>query len=83
MIEQAREQVVKLLTTDWLMSDAEVHNGLLYIHVLCLWTLIRHMLGDRRRRDLARIRQIYIPELIIRLHSILIGSRSRIPEYVH
>ncbi|TBU51798.1 nuclear pore protein 84/107 [Dichomitus squalens] len=62
LVEQAREQVIKLLTTDWLMSDAEVHNG------------------DRRRRDLSRIRQIYIPELIIRLHSILVGSRSRIPE---
>ncbi|TBU27484.1 107-domain-containing protein [Dichomitus squalens] len=58
------EQVIKLLTTDWLMSDAEVHNG------------------DRRRRDLSRIRQIYIPELIIRLHSILVGSRSRIPENI-
>ncbi|TBU37015.1 107-domain-containing protein [Dichomitus squalens] len=64
LIEQAREQVIKLLTTDWLMSDAEVHNG------------------DRRRRDLSRIRQIYIPELIIRLHSILVGSRSRIPENI-
>ena len=40
------------------------------------------VLGDRRRRDLVRIRQTYIPELIIRLHSILVGSRSRIPEYV-
>ncbi|TBU21786.1 nuclear pore protein 84/107 [Dichomitus squalens] len=64
LVEQAREQVIKLLTTDWLMSDAEVHNG------------------DRRRRDLSRIRQIYIPELIIRLHSILVGSRSRIPENI-
>ncbi len=36
---------------------------------------------ERRRRDLVRIRQIYIPELIIRLHSILVTSRSRISEY--
>ena len=83
MIEQAREQVVKLLTTDWLMSDAEVHNGMFYIRVLRSMAPIRYTLGDRRRRDLARIRQIYIPELIIRLHSILVGSRSRVPEYVH
>ena len=27
LIEQAREQVVKLLTTDWLMLDADVPNG--------------------------------------------------------
>ncbi|KAI1789328.1 nuclear pore protein 84/107 [Ganoderma leucocontextum] len=64
LIEQAREQVVKLLTTDWLMLDVDVPNG------------------DRRRRDLIRIRQTYIPELIIRLHSILVGSRSRIPENI-
>ncbi len=41
------------------------------------------VVGDRRRRDLVRIRQIYIPELIIRLHSILVNSRSRIHEYVY
>ncbi|RPD76536.1 hypothetical protein L226DRAFT_460097 [Lentinus tigrinus ALCF2SS1-7] len=64
LIDQAREDTIKLLTTDWLMSEVEVNNG------------------DRRRRDLARIRQIYIPELIIRLHSIMVNSRSRIPENI-
>ena len=38
--------------------------------------------GDRRRRELIRIRQIYIPELIIRLHALLFTSRQWIPEYV-
>jgi len=33
--------------------------------------------GDRRRRELIRVRQIFIPELAIRLHSILYGSRTR------
>ena len=37
---------------------------------------------DRRRRELIRIRQIYVPELIIRLHSLLFTSRQWIPEYV-
>jgi hypothetical protein len=27
--------------------------------------------GDRRRRELIRVRQIYIPELIIQLHALL------------
>jgi len=36
--------------------------------------------GDRRRRELIRIRQIYIPELIIRLHALLFTSRQWIPE---
>ncbi|KAI0773023.1 nuclear pore protein 84/107 [Trametes elegans] len=68
LIEQAHEQVVKLLTTDWLSSEPEARrtrNGLA---------------GSKRRRDLTRLRQIYIPELIIRLHAVLVNSRGRIPE---
>ena len=38
--------------------------------------------GDRRRRELIRVRQIFIPELVIRLHSILYESRTRIPKCV-
>ncbi|KAH7921000.1 nuclear pore protein 84/107 [Leucogyrophana mollusca] len=36
--------------------------------------------GDRRQREMNRIRQIYIPELIIRLHIMLFASREHIPE---
>ncbi|KAJ2925851.1 hypothetical protein H1R20_g11243, partial [Candolleomyces eurysporus] len=61
-IDQAFEQVTKLLTTEWLVSDVE------------------QMAGDRRRRDLIRIRQIFIPEIIIRLHFTLVNSRQWIPE---
>lgn len=32
--------------------------------------------GDRRSRDLIRIRQIYIPELVIRLHLLLVSARQ-------
>ncbi|OCH90763.1 nuclear pore protein 84/107 [Obba rivulosa] len=62
LLEQAHEQVVKLLTTEWLVSDVEESGG------------------DRRRLELIRTRQIYIPELVIRLHSLLVASRSKIPE---
>ncbi|KAI0723479.1 nuclear pore protein 84/107 [Earliella scabrosa] len=64
LVEHAREDAVKLLTTDWLMADAEL-NG-----------------GERRRRDLARIRQIFVPELILRVHTVLVNSRRWIPENV-
>ena len=37
---------------------------------------------DKRVRELVRIRQIFVPELIIRLHSMLYVSRTRIPESV-
>lgn len=38
--------------------------------------------GDRRRRELIRVRQIFIPELAIRLHSILYESRTQFPKCV-
>ncbi|EMD36111.1 hypothetical protein CERSUDRAFT_116015 [Gelatoporia subvermispora B] len=62
LLEQAREQIVKLLTTEWLVSDVEEAGG------------------DQRRLELIRIRQIYIPELVIRLHALLAASRSKVPE---
>ncbi|KAF9448694.1 hypothetical protein P691DRAFT_800405 [Macrolepiota fuliginosa MF-IS2] len=61
LIDQAYDQITKLLTSEWLVTDEQ--NG-----------------SDKRRRELVRIRQIYIPELIIRLHSLLVSSRAFIPE---
>ncbi|EEB88565.1 hypothetical protein MPER_13537, partial [Moniliophthora perniciosa FA553] len=61
LIDQAREQITKLLTSEWLVTDVETLGG------------------DTRRRELIRIRQIYIPELIIRLHFILFNSRHKFP----
>ncbi|KAH9989542.1 107-domain-containing protein [Russula vinacea] len=37
---------------------------------------------DRRARELARIRQLFIPELILRLHGLLVSSRTHIPDNV-
>ncbi|KAJ3559201.1 hypothetical protein NM688_g483 [Phlebia brevispora] len=62
LVHQAGEQIIKLLTTEWLITDSE-RNGI-----------------DRRTRELVRIRQIFIPELIIRLHAMLYTSRTKIPE---
>ncbi|GLB38465.1 putative nuclear pore protein 84 / 107 [Lyophyllum shimeji] len=62
LIDQAHDQITKLLTSEWLVTDVEKPGG------------------DRRRRELIRIRQMYIPELIIRLHSLLFNSRHHIPE---
>ncbi|KAG5640987.1 hypothetical protein DXG03_006451, partial [Asterophora parasitica] len=60
--DQAHDQITKLLTSEWLVTDVEAPGG------------------DRRRRELIRIRQMYIPEFIIRLHSLLVASRAHIPE---
>ncbi|KAH8091774.1 nuclear pore protein 84/107 [Cristinia sonorae] len=62
LVNQSREQVVKLLTTEWLVSEGPQEGG------------------ERRNRDLVRIRQIFIPEFILRLHNILFRSRRHIPE---
>lgn len=35
--------------------------------------------GDARRRELIRIRQIFIPELVLRIHFMLVGSRRQMP----
>lgn len=62
LLQQAREQVVKLLTTEWLVVDTSASGG------------------ERRRRELSRIRQIYVPELIMRVHSLLVASRIQVSE---
>lgn len=61
VIEEARDQITKLLTSEWLVTEVEAGGG------------------DRRRQELIRIRQIYIPELIVRLHVLLFTSRRWIP----
>jgi Nuclear pore protein 84 / 107 len=42
----------------------------------------QYLAADRRVRELARIRQVFVPELILRLHTLLVSSRTHIPEYV-
>lgn len=53
-----------------------------FFKVLCQVLKSAEKTGDRRRRELIRIRQMYIPELIIRLHSLLFISRPHIKELV-
>ncbi|TFK38561.1 nuclear pore protein 84/107 [Crucibulum laeve] len=62
LIDRAYDDIVNLLTSEWLVTDVENPSG------------------DQRRRELIRIRQIYIPEIIIRMHSHLVASRHLIPD---
>ncbi|KAH9976532.1 nuclear pore protein 84/107 [Russula compacta] len=64
LVSSAREQILKLLMTDWLVPEAETPAT------------------DRRARELARIRQLFVPELIFRLHALLVSSRTHIPENI-
>lgn len=83
LLEQARDQIIKLLTSEWLVTDVEAVGGeLLETRHQYEYSSFIEMIGDQRRRELIRIRQMYIPELIIRLHYLLSTSRHRIPEFV-
>ncbi|KAI0338793.1 hypothetical protein BDW22DRAFT_1362509 [Trametopsis cervina] len=78
LVQQAREQVTKLLTTDWLLTELErSESGIGGIGGAGTGTGTG---TDRRARDLGRIRQIFVPELVMRLHGMLYESRTRIPE---
>ncbi|KAL1757022.1 nuclear pore protein 84/107 [Schizophyllum commune] len=35
--------------------------------------------GDARRRELIRIRQTYIPDLVMRIHTLMLSSRQHVP----
>ncbi|KAI5120989.1 hypothetical protein M0805_000450 [Coniferiporia weirii] len=65
LLDETREKIVELLTTEWLVNEEEVSRGKSH---------------DQRRITLVRIRQIYIPELVIRLHALLVGSGDRLTE---
>ncbi|KAH9475030.1 Nucleoporin nup107 [Psilocybe cubensis] len=67
LVDQAHDQTLKLLTTEWLVTeDDEYDSGT--------------EAKERRHRDLIRIRHIFVPELIIKLHYALFYSRKYIPE---
>lgn len=85
LVSSAHEQIVKLLTTDWLVPETETPTSTSHpIHYLCdfcsSWGGV--FAADRRARELARIRLLFVPELILRLHTLLISSRMHIPECV-
>ena len=81
LIDKVYEQILQLLTTEWLVDTED--RGCKSPCVFRIATRVLNLIpADRRTRELVRIRQIYIPELIIRLHFILFESRQYIPQYV-
>ena len=79
------------LTKDFKVAWLEEYKGLVdeaYEKTMKLFTTewlvsdVSRVDGDRRRREFIRVRQIFIPELVIRLHSILYESRTRAPKCV-
>ncbi|KIY49632.1 hypothetical protein FISHEDRAFT_40657 [Fistulina hepatica ATCC 64428] len=73
LIDAACDKVLELLTFEWLVTDVEVPGGG-FMSMNDFPSKLGN-LGDQRRQELIRIRQIFIPELIIRLHNVLFASR--------
>ncbi|GAC98381.1 hypothetical protein PHSY_005975 [Pseudozyma hubeiensis SY62] len=65
VVEQARDLDLVLLERDWLKIPLDVGRGGLE--------------AERRARELFDIRQTYIPEIVFRLHDMLVESSSAIP----
>ncbi|KAF8900838.1 nuclear pore protein 84/107 [Gymnopilus junonius] len=71
LIDQAHDKILRLLTTEWLtaddfeLSDPKTHSQIAM---------------EQRANELGRIRQIFVPELVLRLHHLLYSSRRLIPE---
>lgn len=62
-IDEANRATVDLLESSWLQLDLDNDT----------------MEDERRASELARIRHIFIPELIFRLHALLFSSREIVP----
>lgn len=58
IVKDAQEKIVEVLQMDWLKISVEVLD----------------VQTERRAMELTRIRQLYIPELIFRLHFLLVDS---------
>ncbi|KAF8344763.1 hypothetical protein F5887DRAFT_1159326 [Amanita rubescens] len=64
VLEEANEQVTRLLTAKWLVNTKDYSADP----------------ADKRRKEMIRVRRVFIPELLIRLHSLLYASRKWFPE---
>ena len=66
MVTSIHDLIVELMTTDWLVPDTETpaSTSRPALPFLC----VHHETeSDRLTRELARIRQLFVPELILRL----------------
>lgn len=74
-----QEKIETLLTTDWLINEEEVEIRKRYPYLnQCVHNVLPVSNKADRRQLLVRIRQIYIPEIIIRLHTLLANTGDKI-----
>ena len=68
--------------SDWLVTDDDDDEGQCFRCTGEKELVADQDADEKRCHELVRIRQIYIPELVMRLHSLLVSSRAFIPRYV-
>lgn len=67
VIDEAASQTRGLLTSGWLQLDLPSP---------------RSLYSQQRRKELARIRQIFVPYLVFRLHAILVEHSAQTPRFL-
>lgn len=86
MLEEANEQVVRLLTAEWLVNtdDYGASSGAygMFLTSPNSARKVNFLIAEKRRKEMIRVRRLFIPELVIRLHSLLFASRKWFPGYV-
>ena len=80
LVDELREKIIQLLTTEWLVNEEEAATSRKSPKPAFSDVFANYLLDDQRHVTLIRIRQIYIPEFIIRLHALLVSSGDRLPE---
>lgn len=82
VVDQAQTAIKQILEMDWIklaINNVDIHCE--SFSDQCLGHSLPHLsVAERRLMEVARIRQIYIPELVFRLHSMLYSSREVLPK---
>ncbi|PWY97337.1 nucleoporin [Testicularia cyperi] len=80
VVERSRDLDLVILQRDWLKisPDLDVELGLESEHKDS-----PSLQSERRRRELFEIRQIYIPEIVLRLHDMLVESSEFVPAHLN
>jgi hypothetical protein len=89
LVDRLWSSITGMLKEDWLIlpggnSSVNLSDGSLIFDSMDLIRIVDldFTLDDRRQKELETIRQTYVPELVLRLHSVLFNTRDIIPSYV-
>lgn len=83
-IDRVHDSTVHLLTNDWLrfqITKSEISEWT-HSYGFSRTEADVYILGAQRKRELRRIRQIFIPDLIMRLHSLLVSHYQAFPIFL-